>query len=367
MKIAIISYNINSVWSNYGAVLHSWAFQQMLKELGYESEVLDYLVDDFQKYNFKYPALSRGKLSYKSRFFLLLNSYMYSSRYKKFNEFFDKYYIKSKNKYSNKNAVELDYDVYICESDVLWSPISVGGMDKIFFCDYPNMQDKLKIAYSVSMGDMHYNEKSLELLRDKLANFNHISVREKEGKVFLKNKTGIESKHVLDPVFLLDKDKYNILANSEPLKEEYVLVYLINRTKGLMRSAKNIADFYGVKLVIISDFFIYSYFGKTRNNSSINDFVTLFKNAKYVVTNTFHGTSFALLFNKNFVVYSRYNKNSKIKSILNTSGLYNHLIEEGTVLTKPIEVSNYIEVNNRLDEMKKKSMKFINNALPKIK
>lgn len=363
MRIAIISYNIHSVWSNYGAVLHSWAFQQTLLKLGYESKILDYVVDDFKKYNFKYPALSKGTLPIRNRIVLLANVFMYASRYAKFKNFFEENYNKTSKQYNKDNVSELDFDIYICESDVLWSPVSIGGMDRMFFFDYPNMAKKLKIAYSVSMGDMHFDDKSLSLLKRKIANFDYVSVREKTAKDFLNKNIKTDVEHVLDPVFLLNENDYNSLLIDKAMDEDYVLVYSINRTKGLMKTARNISEYYNAKLIIISDFFIYSIYGKTRNNASITEFLTLFKNAKYVITNTFHGASFAIVFNKNFVVYSRYNKNAKIKSVLETTSLNNQLLEEGVVLKKPIEIDSYKTVNARLRKEKEKSIHFIKKAL----
>lgn len=364
MKIAIISYNIHSVWSNYGAVLHSWAFQQALLKLGYESDILDYLVDDFKDYNFKYPGLSLGRLPLRSRIILLANFFMYASRYEKFKTFFSENYVKTDKQYSRENVSELNYDVYICESDVLWSPVSIGGMDKMFFCDYPSMANKRKIAYSVSMGDMHYNAQTIAVLRQKLINFDFVSVRERMAKEFLtKNDLCENVEHVLDPVFLLNKSDYSLLLEEEKIEEDYVLVYSINRTKGLMRTAKNIAKYYKARLIIISDMFIYSLYGETRNNASITEFLTLFWNAKYIITNTFHGASFAIVFNKNFVVYSRFNKDNKIRSLLDTTGLNNQWIDEGMVLVKPREVEDFQQVNEKLKNEKDRSTQFIKKAL----
>lgn len=364
MKIGIISFNIHSVWSNYGAVLHSWAFQQVLNSMGLENKIIDYLVDDFKSYNFKFPALSKAKLPFRTRLILFLNSFIYYSRYKKFNVFFELHYNKTAKSYSHKNVSELDFDVYICESDVIWSPVSAGGLDRIFFCDYPNMKSKLKIAYSASLADMHYTQEKLEYFKDKINNFDFISVRESNAVDFVKQYTEHKVEHVLDPVFLLELKDYLPLIKTLKFEEEYVLVYSINRTKGLMKTAKQMAKYYNCKLVIISDLFLYSIYGKTFNNVSIQDFLSLFFNAKHVVTNAFHGTAFSIVFNKNFLVYSRYNKDNKIGSILEKTGLESLFIKEGIIFNEPIEV-NYKKVNEIIEKEKSKSLNFIKKALSK--
>jgi len=364
MKIGVISFNIHSVWSNYGAVLHSWAFQQVLKSLGVENKIIDYVVDDFEFYNFKFPALSRVKLPFRTRLILLLNSFLYYRRYKKFKSFFELHYDKTNIRYSQKNVSDLDFDVYICESDVVWSPVSAGGLDRIFFFDYPHMKSKLKIAYSASLADMHYNQEKLEFFKEKINNFDFISVRESSAVDFVEQFTQQKVEHVLDPVFLLQSKDYLPIINARKVDSDYVLVYLINRTKGLIKSAKQIAKFYNSKLIIISDLFLYSMYGKTYNNVGVQDFLSLFQNAKYVVTNAFHGTAFSIVFNKNFLVYSRYNKDNKIESILKKTNLKSQLIKEGVIVNKPMEI-DYEKVNVIIEEEKIKSLNFIQNALSK--
>lgn len=159
MKIGTLSFNINTHDYNYGAMLHSYAFLKFLQRYDFieRAEVIDYISQAILDKDTTI-SVPESKKRNKIRDIITLYRMKYSfyKRHHKFKSFVRKHMNTSKNKYrgnSIKDAI-LSYDCLICESDVIWSSIITGGkLDPAFLLAYPNMQDKLKIAYSPSLGN----------------------------------------------------------------------------------------------------------------------------------------------------------------------------------------------------------------------
>ncbi|MBU5478969.1 polysaccharide pyruvyl transferase family protein [Eubacterium sp. MSJ-13] len=164
MRIGTISLNINAPDFNYGAMLHSWAFQKYLKNLDYVeyTEIIDYTMPILEGQDLKYPfrqALLGKHL--RSLIYYLKNYSIYKRRFNKFEKFIKANICKSQNKYTQAtlNEAKLNYDCVICESDVIWSPgFSGGHFDKSFFLALDSMQNMKKIAYAPSMANGEMND-----------------------------------------------------------------------------------------------------------------------------------------------------------------------------------------------------------------
>ena len=113
---------------------------------------------------------------------------------------------------------------------------------------------------------------------------------------------GIESEQVLDPTLLIDKNEWSKYITKNVVKEEYVLVYQIHNDQKLNAYAKMFAKKSGLKLVRVSPIFHqFKRGGKFVYLPDIGEFLSLVKNAKYLITDSFHGTAFAINFNTQFI------------------------------------------------------------------
>ena len=156
MKIGTFSLNINTHDLNYGALLHSWAFQQFINNYTEsECEIIDYVTPQFESMNFKYPQLyyfREGQL--KRALTETLRVYSHSRRYEQFKDFIVKNMTLSSEQYTQEKLMysKLDYDVLVSESDVIWNPgFFRGKFDRTFFLAYPTMKDKIRVSYAASM------------------------------------------------------------------------------------------------------------------------------------------------------------------------------------------------------------------------
>lgn len=369
MKIGTISLNFNAPDFNYGALLHSWAFQQYLKKLPYVkyTEILDYTIPKLEGQNLKYPireALFGCHL--KKLLYHIKNHGMYQSRFKKFEKFITKNICKSETRYIQTTLDEsvLDYDCIICESDVIWAPGFFGGhFDKSFFLASKSMRNMRRIAYAPSMADGDLNDDQEDEIRDLLRYPDMISCRESYEKIILEKYTSKPVVHVLDPVMLLNAEEYSQICADRIFSDRYLLLYLpVDDNTRLREYAGEFAQKKGLKILEIST--------KLKNykkdnlkcigNAGIEEFLSAIKYADFVFTNSFHAICFSVLFNVQFYAFSRTNS-GKVEDICKTFGLSERYFADNNFAEG--KIIDYSTVNKRYEEMRVFSMQWINSAI----
>lgn len=365
MKVGIISINKYSKHLNYGAALHSYAFQQYLDKHGIDNTIIDYLPRFMKHYNMKYPFLTPPrKKPIQKIIFWLVNFFPNIRKYNKFQRFFNNHYRKTKCQYDEQiltNAI-LDFDTIICESDVIWSPHSTEGFDNGYFCNMPSMQGKNKIAYAACIGYTNFTEKRQERFRELLKNFDALSVREIQGTEFTQGFTDQKVYNVLDPTLLLDAEDYEKVIKP-PKEKDYILVYnCLKNNRQMLKDAKKIAKEKNLKVIELSVYWHNFYRNKVKLDVGIEEFLGYFQNASYVLTNAFHGVCFSLIFKKDFYTYARGTKDSRVTSILHLLELDYKFIDNEEKLP-PLKEIDYENVYRNLERERKSSAKFLFDAL----
>lgn len=365
MKVGIISINKYSKHLNYGAALHSYAFQHFLDKQGIDNTIIDYLPRFMKKYNMKYPVIAKQpKEQIKRSLFWLVSFFPNIVKYNKFMDFFQKHYRMTERQYDEKKLkkANLDFDTIVCESDVIWSPHSTQGFDNAFFCNLPSMQDKNKISYAACIGYTKFSDKRKERFRELLKNFDAISVREIQGTEFTQQFTDKKVYNVLDPTLLLDAEDYEDIV-IPPKEQGYVLVYnCLKNNKKMVLDAKKTAKELGLKVIEISVYYYNFYLDKVKTTIGIEEFLGYFKNASYVFTNAFHGVCFSIVYRKDFYTYARGTKDSRVTSILHLLGLDSKFLQNDEELPA-ISSIDYDRVYENLDRERKSSQYFLFRAL----
>lgn len=369
MRIGTISLNINAPDFNYGAVLHSWAFQQYLGKLNFVeyTEIIDYTMPKLEGQNLKYPVLTNLKQKHLRRALKYMRNHrLYDIRYKKFCEFISNNILKSDIKYTQKklNNAKIDYDCVICESDVIWSPgFSGGHFDKSFFMALDSMSDLKRIAYAPSMANGDLNREQEDELKELLKYPQFISCRESYEKEILEKYTDKTITHVLDPVMLLEAGDYDVITADKMVKENYLLLYLpVDDNVELRKYANQYAKKKGLKVVEISTYLN----SKNSENeicygaAGIEEFLSLIKNAEIVFTNSFHAICFAIIFNIQFYAFSRAYA-GKVKDICNVFELQERYFEDN--IFRENEPIDYEKVNKIRDELAEKSKQWLISSL----
>lgn len=344
---------------NYGAVLQTYALNTKLKELGLDAKVIDY--------NPPYYTKSNKSLFIRIvREVFRLPDWIYGKW--KFGKFISKYIPLSENQYKNlddlnKNVPKADY--YFAGSDQIWNCEELlNGKDDSFFLTFAPKETK-KISYAASLAMSKIPNNQINRYRDLISDFNAVSIREKDGVKMVEN-LGIKNViNVLDPVFLLDNYAWNRIASQSNFKskKKYILVYGFKRQKNLYKYARKLGDKLNVSVYAINnnveDYFldIDKYFW----NASPETFIKLIKNSEAVVTNSFHGLSFSIIYNKPFHLFSRKGKaNSRMLNLLGDLNLTDRVINSEELISNTV---NFTEANKFITAKRDFSIEFIKNSI----
>lgn len=328
---------------NYGASLQAYALQQYLIGLGHEVQIIDYFPDymdvnyrvRWKKYVipevsslYKIRNIIGIKTLYRIKMSIRKIRFILEKRGRK--NAFDRFKIQHLNltpqRYKDIEELRgacLSADVFIAGSDQIWNPLFNNGRDPSFFLQFG--QGK-KVSYAASFGVSSLSTFDSANMKKWLSSFNKISVRERTGLKLLSELGIYEGVQVPDPVFLLSKECWSRLASSKFGNERFVLVYnLGTMMKNIKDCARQLSHKHGLKIVAIEEAANISYADMRITDAGPCEFIELFTKASYVVTNSFHATSFSILFNIPFFPYIKNATSSRIVDLLDLCGLKSRL------------------------------------------
>ena len=270
------------------------------------------------------------------------------------------------------------FDTFVVGSDVVWRPeIALSDDALIYFLTSQYAKKAKKIAYAASIGTD--DKTKILLAEDKyrdLAGFDYLSVREKESARVIGEITGKKVECVADPVFLLDKEEWEKCLGIDHCKQEYIYLYILSYNPFAITAAIELAKKYHLKIVYdlhteenIKLRSIFADHG-IQSEAAISDgpvqFLARISNASYIVTNSFHGTAFSIIFYKRFFSYSSENAGS------NTSIRLTNLLEQlgiedrfncKEVLLKAEEELNAADIKEKLYDIRNKGLLYLKGAL----
>ena len=374
MKIGILTFHCAH---NYGAVLQAYGLQEYLKSCGHEVEVIDYRPTYLTR---RYEAFPRSGILHNAslqRWFLRLGTWLFTlpkrvldlpiriKRKRNFERFISKKLNLSRERFDENGQVPADkYDAIVFGSDQIWSPSLTDGGDPIFLGDFPAPAGTLKIAYAASAGAASATLGENPVFANALRNFSALSVREDNLGASLQPKTDLKIETVLDPTLLVDKSVWDKLAEPPKTHEKYILIYQISYNREANRIAKELAAQLDAKIVEIGLEVRIRQWDKTQKfTETPEQFVGWFKNATCVITTSFHGTVFSLIFKKPFYYVGNGNAGeNRPKQILNALGLSAFYISGDTPCPKLSEI-NYAHLTEKYNVLLKRSRVFLDRAL----
>lgn len=313
---------------NHGSVLQCLALSRTLEKLGADVEVIDYVPARYKMWEnvkIKYPA---KPLPWKLTFFFASSLVRLPQKLVFYR------YLRRTLKLTKRYSTEMELledpptaDLFLVGSDQVWNSTYNGIADGSYMLPFVP-ECARRASYAASIGRDDISDADAECFARTLPQFDGVSVREARGTEILRA-LGIECRQDLDPVFLFGRDRWTELASKKAMGERYVLVYVIAQNYGeMLAQAREIADRLKSKLFVLSVRPIRSS-GVDRNFifADPSDFLGLFSRAEFVVSNSFHGTAFSLIFHRPFLTYAtRYN--SRIESILELTGLHSRLVRD---------------------------------------
>lgn len=358
MKVGIMTFH-RAI--NYGAVLQSLALKETINSLGHSCEIINYQCDTLEKVASPFYIESR---SIKSFLIFLLQIKMRCIKNKRFDTFACKFLDKDKAIVSNNNINEAtcDFDVLVTGSDQVWN-YEITGLDKNFFLDFGN-ENQTRISYAASFGVSSIPDNLVPTYKQLLQKLDSISVREEQGANLVRALVNKNCTMNIDPVFLFDKERWKQYITMNKPETDYIVVYCINKSE-CYKVAEKLSHKTGLKIVGLQVSMSNRTKCKKIQTESPEDFLGWIYRAKYVVTDSFHGTAFSLIFNKQFIVCTggmTKQRMSRQETLLKIFGLTSRIYTNGdySVIFEPID---YEGVNRLIAISREESKVYLKKAI----
>lgn len=381
MKLGILT---QPLYCNYGGLLQAWALQQTLTRLGHEAWIIRRVGPRFRDLSLPHRLFS---YSYHSLMIALgrekkpltLTEEQTSIIRRNTNKFVDNRYNnltpliytqKALTKYVNENP----FEGYVVGSDQVWRPAYSPHLSNYFLDFAENQPNVRRIAYAASFGVDYwdFNEKDTEIAKRLAPMFDLMTVREDSGVKLLKVYLNVEGRHVLDPTMLMDKSDFEQLVNDTTcaLKDSdgELFCYVLDPAK----KVKDVIEAY-VKDSLNKPYYCCA-IRLARSEEDLNhieecvmppveQWIKSFMDAKMVITDSFHGTVFSIIFNKPFwVVVNEDRGTARFTSLLSLFGLEDRIVTPQSIpdWNAPID---WTAVNDRREELCKMSKSLLSNSL----
>lgn len=399
MKIGILTQPLTN---NYGGLLQAYALQTTLEHMGHEVVILNrpmLFVPD--KANDKIG--SRTKRFFLNSIKLLMNKPLTTIYHEllphqwpvvnRFTQIFiNRYHHKSPDFYTTLQLI--DYckqeriDAYIVGSDQCWRPLYSPCLQN-YFLDFAQDWDVKRVAYAASFGvdNWEYSDEQTKVCASLAQKFDAVSVREESGITLCKEHLGVSAVHVLDPTMLLNAKDYNELVSAfHPaifdivpehrvtttldVKDRKLFCYLLDKDahkKVFIQMASKEADLNIVECMP-KDFRAQEVFEVCPDDCTfppVELWLQSFRESDMVITDSFHGTIFSIIYNKPFWVLGNKGRGmARFYSLLKMFGLENRLVKLDAVDTMDVLAPiDWNKVNARREELKGISLDYIKRAL----
>ncbi|SHO52353.1 polysaccharide pyruvyl transferase family protein [Anaerocolumna xylanovorans] len=373
MKIGIITFNSAH---NYGAVLQAWALQEYLKSEGHQVKIINYrlpatdnLYKLYQPRNpFKHEKLNEAvhALQYLKKMKTEPNR---TRKYREFERFINRTLNTTKpiSKLAELKKINFDYDIMIAGSDQIWNGGLTRGINPAYLLAFGKDETK-RISYAASIGRDEIPEVEHTLFARYLRDFDYISVREEKAKEAISKLTDKEVTVVLDPTLLLEREMYDKLKKDPKVKQDYIYVHNVHIKKvdkRLNAMAEEMSKRTGLPIVHNREDYDFTNELKKFTNGSPEEFVGYIANAKYVIANSFHGTVFSIIYQRDFITVPHFQNPERMRHLLGSLGIVNHMIATPDELPEDLAELNidYDAVEKARLTLRGESVGFLKNAI----
>ncbi|AJA56030.1 polysaccharide pyruvyl transferase family protein [Lactococcus lactis] len=363
-KIGIITFH-NSY--NCGSMLETYAIQTILRKNNLETEIVNFSSDGQKElYSVYFKQLTLKNFLKNILLFFSYNRIAHNNAmYEKFKQ--QNFYLSKE--YSTGDIIdEKNYSTVVAGSDQIWN-ITIKDADDAYFLNW--VKEAKKVAYAPSFGAKRISDYAVNVdaYRDYLNDFDALSIRERNGKQWIKDLINKEVDVLLDPTLLLEKSDYDlIVANDIQVEEDYIFFYSPSFNIEICDYVKKIADKYNLKVITWSTKsyttkFVKKYGFKLPDYEDPSVYLYLIKNAKLVITTSYHGTIFSTIYRKNFITVKNgdmYGDDDRVTTLLDQLGMLERLIpydfNSDFNYLSDVDYSNY---EYALQPLKDKSLYFL--------
>lgn len=293
MKIGIVT---QPLLNNYGGVLQNYALQTVLLRLGHSPITIDYIPPRKSLWKHLASCVKNAIRCFwgkESSFKMKRDTF---ERNAFFSDFVKERICKTRVLHEyNLKKIDDDIEAFVVGSDQVWRPRYNGKNIKEMFLDFCKHSGNVKrIAYAASFGVdcWEFSSKLTKKCALLAKKFNAISVREESGVKLCRDYLGVDATWVLDPTLLLNKEDYCELCKGVPERKNVLAAYVLNMTDPIFAWCKKIAKERGLDVVLLGS--------DSDATMTVSEWLALFRDASYVVTDSFHGTVFSIIFDKEF-------------------------------------------------------------------
>ncbi len=365
-KVGILTFSYSS---NGGSVMQAFALQNTISSMeGYEASIINYTKNHYCKPVIGQNVFTKPLSTWNPKNIIdwCAQILAYPLKMKKYVKFFNQYYKGfSENSYTREDLAALndEYDRFVVGSDQVWNYGS-PQVDDTYFLDFVTDNSK-KIAYAASFGRKSIPDEKRENAKKFISDFASISVREPDGVEIVSDLTSREATWVLDPSLLLDKKEYHKIS-TPPKKKGYVYLYLRQKSKRLEAFAEKLARAHGLSVVKVFNHWRYGKKGVPMAAVGPHQWLGYIENADYVVTNSFHGICFSIIFEREFYVdfldKTTTSTNSRLEGMLQQFNLSKRCIDDVEDINSLSEI-DYAVVNEHKERRKARSLSYLKSAL----
>lgn len=379
----MIGLCINYYNKNYGGLLQAYATTKYFENRGLDYEIIRYqklvtllyILKSIPRL-FNSILLNDKKEKYKKKIGQIRNpefKHNNETRNKAFEDFCNESFDKMSPIYRGYDDLYLHsskYNIVLTGSDQLWSPAGLPtDFYNLEFCA-PGVK---RVSYASSFGVNYIPWYQKKRTKNYLNRMNMISVRENTGRTIINELIGRDVPVVLDPVFLLTKAEWDeIIPCKKVINKRYVFAYFLGDNQKYRKEVEKYATKKNLKIVTLRhlDQFVQEdeEFGDIAPyNISPKDFLNLIRNAECIFTDSFHGTVFSIIYQKQFLTFNRYldnsktSKNSRINTLLSNLNIVDRRYN-GTVDEIELEI-DYNQVNSTLESMRQYAFAYLDKAL----
>lgn len=379
MKIGIFTQPLKN---NYGGLLQAFALQKVLNNMGHEVWTVDKPFKDFKNHKRLLSFLKRAAKRYILQKPVVLRIWPTKKEQKIISQHTNRFISENINLTKEidsdikiKLLEEYNFDAYIVGSDQVWRPRYSPNLPN-YFLDFLGSDSTVKrIAYAASFGvdTWEFNKEQTHMANSLIRKFDTISVREMSAIELCQKYLNTNPTHALDPTLLLSKEDYinHFDLNNQTESKGDLFVYVLDDSTYKDNLINEMASELKLIPFKIKPEKKFQDVGPSRIHETlfppVEKWLRSFLDAKYVITDSFHGTAFSILFNKPFISIGNKERGlSRFQSILNQLELKERLITENnlahTLSILKSEV-DYNKVNVRIKQMKSHSLQFLISAL----
>lgn len=379
---------------NHGAVLQALALQDRLEQRGIEVTIIDYRPrGHWQQYAVRpNPVLSAGWKYRGSRAegLTLISSLSRAAkralrsvlswrsrpereqRLRAFEAYTSKHLHLSQTvrSYRDIQDAKFDFDLLVTGSDQVWNPTNTGGLDPVYYLGFDTVHSATRVAYAVSPVQLELRRHE-DALRPLLARLDHISLREGRLQSEISRISGKDAQVVPDPVLLMSSSDLTRYSSGRVPSHPYIVLYTV-RTPSTYASVEaamaSVRSRYGLQIVDISlEPNSWSFEVSRPVDLSPGDFLSLIASADFVVSNSFHATAFALLFERDFAVATEPSTSERLFQVLDAVGLVDRIVDEPSKAEAAAQPIDFVDVRPKLDALRASGERYLDRAIADVK